>query len=103
MNAIGCPFMSYRPGQSLLPDDACRPNIIGRDDGAVNGYADPGEIGLGDVEVDLPSAVWTCQYNLAPGSASHSCGPRCAACGPGTRPQAAHLAGSVPRAVSSAG
>jgi aminoglycoside phosphotransferase len=66
VNAIGCPFMSYRPGQSLLPDDACRPNIIGRDDGAVNGYADPGEIGLGDVEVDLPSAVWTCQYNLAP-------------------------------------
>jgi kanamycin kinase len=66
-NTSGCPFTSYMPGESLVHGDACLPNIIGRDDGTVNGYIDLGEMGVGDVEVDLSAAVWTLQYNLGPG------------------------------------
>jgi aminoglycoside phosphotransferase len=51
-NTSGCPFESYMPGESLVHGDACLPNIIGRDDGTVNGYIDLGEMGVGDVEVD---------------------------------------------------
>ena len=47
--------------------DACLPNIMCRDDGAVNGYIDLGEMGVGDIEVDLSAAVWSLQYNLRPG------------------------------------
>ena len=38
-----------------------------RDDGTVNGYIDLGEMGVGDIEVDLSAAVWSLQYNLGPG------------------------------------
>lgn len=38
MNAVGGPFTSYTPGESLARGDACSPNTIGRDDGIVNGY-----------------------------------------------------------------
>jgi aminoglycoside phosphotransferase len=44
-NTSGCPFKSYMPGESLVRSDACLPNIVGRDDGTVNGYIDLGEIG----------------------------------------------------------
>jgi kanamycin kinase len=56
-NASGCPFKSYLPGESLVHGDACLPNIMGRDDGTVNGYIDLGEMGVGDIEVDLAAAV----------------------------------------------
>jgi kanamycin kinase len=46
--------------------DACLPNII-VGDGALNGYIDLGDMGVGDVEVDLSAAVWSLQYNLGPG------------------------------------
>jgi aminoglycoside phosphotransferase len=67
VSTSGCPFKSYMPGESLLHGDACLPNIVGRDDGTVNGYIDLGEMGVGDIEVDLSAAVWSLQYNLGPG------------------------------------
>jgi kanamycin kinase len=67
VNASGCPFKSYRPGESLVHGDACLPNIVGDEDGTVNGYIDLGEMGVGDAEVDLSAAVWSLQYNLGPG------------------------------------
>jgi aminoglycoside phosphotransferase len=67
VNAAGCPFKAYIPGESLAHGDACLPNIMCRDDGRVNGYIDLGEMGAGDVEVDLSAAVWRLQYNLGPG------------------------------------
>jgi kanamycin kinase len=67
VNTSGCPFKAYMPGGSLVHGDACLPNIIGRDDGTVKGFIDLGEVGVGDVEVDLSAAVWSLQYNLGPG------------------------------------
>jgi aminoglycoside phosphotransferase len=67
VNTSGCPFTSYMPGESLVHGDACLPNIIGREDGSVNGYIDLGEMGVGDAEADLSAAVWSLQYNLGPG------------------------------------
>jgi aminoglycoside phosphotransferase len=67
VNPGGCPFEAYRPGGSLVHGDACLPNFMCRDDGAVNGYIDLGEMGVGDIEVDLAAAVWSLQYNLGPG------------------------------------
>jgi kanamycin kinase len=52
------------PGESLVHGDACLPNFMCRDDGALNGYLDVGEMGLGDIEVDLAAAVWSLRYNL---------------------------------------
>jgi aminoglycoside phosphotransferase len=66
VNASGCPFTSYIPGKSLVHGDACLPNVMCRDDGPVNGYIDLGEMGVGDIEVDLSSAVWSLQHNSAP-------------------------------------
>jgi aminoglycoside phosphotransferase len=67
VNASDCPFQAYMPGQTLVHGDACLPNVICRDDAAVNGYVDLGEMGAGDVEVDLSAAVWSLQHNLGPG------------------------------------
>ena len=66
VNAADCPFKAYIPGESLVHGDACLPNIMCRDDGTVNGYIDLGEMGVGDIEVDLSAAVWSLQYNLGP-------------------------------------
>jgi kanamycin kinase len=67
VNADDCPFKAYMPGESLVHGDACLPNIMCREDGVVNGYIDLGEVGVGDVEVDLSAALWSLQYNLGPG------------------------------------
>jgi kanamycin kinase len=67
VNAGDCPFKAYMPGESLVHGDACLPNIMCREDGVVNGYIDLGEMGVGDVEVDLSAAVWSLHYNLGPG------------------------------------
>jgi aminoglycoside phosphotransferase len=66
VNPSGCPFEAYLPGASLVHGDACLPNFRCREDGTVNGYIDPDEMGVGDIEVDLASAVWSLQYNLGP-------------------------------------
>jgi kanamycin kinase len=66
-SAEDCPFEAYVPGESLVHGDACLPNIMCREDGVVNGYIDLGEMGVGDVEVDLSAAVWSLHYNLGPG------------------------------------
>jgi aminoglycoside phosphotransferase len=71
VNATDCPFEAYVPGESLAHGDACLPNIIVGDDG-LNGYIDLGDMGVGDVEVDLSAAVWSLRYSLGPGSASDS-------------------------------
>lgn len=34
------------------------------DGGVLNGYIDPGEMRVGDIEVDLSAGVWGLQYNL---------------------------------------
>jgi aminoglycoside phosphotransferase len=65
-----CPFNSYMRGESLVHGDACLPNIIGRDDGMVNGYTDLGEMGVGDVEPDLSAAVWSLQRPLMDSAAA---------------------------------
>jgi kanamycin kinase len=67
VNAGDCPFKAYIPGESLVHGDACLPNIMCCDDGMVNGYIDLGEMGVGDVEIDLSAAVWSLQYNLGSG------------------------------------
>jgi kanamycin kinase len=38
-----------------------------RDDGSLSGFVDLGEMGAGDIKVDLAAAVWSLQYNLGPG------------------------------------
>jgi aminoglycoside phosphotransferase len=65
-SAEDCPFEAYVPGESLVHGDACLPNIIAGDDGS-NGFIDLGDMGVGDVEVDLSAAVWSLEYNLGPG------------------------------------
>ena len=65
-SAEDCPFEAYVPGESLVHGDACLPNIIVGDDGS-NGFIDLGDMGVGDVEVDLSAAVWSLEYNLGPG------------------------------------
>jgi kanamycin kinase len=66
VSAEECPFEAYVPGESLVHGDACLPNIIIGGDGS-NGYIDLGDMGVGDVEVDLSAAVWSLQWNLGPG------------------------------------
>jgi aminoglycoside phosphotransferase len=66
VSAEDCPFEAYIPGETLVHGDACLPNIIIGDDGS-DGYIDLGDMGVGDVEVDLSAAVWSLQYNLGPG------------------------------------
>jgi kanamycin kinase len=65
-NAGDCPFEAYIPGDSLVHGDACLPNIMIGDNG-LSGYIDLGDMGVGDVEVDLSAAVWSLEYNLGPG------------------------------------
>ena len=65
-SAEDCPFEAYVPGESLVHGDACLPNIMAGDDGS-NGFIDLGDMGVGDVEVDLSAAVWSLEYNLGPG------------------------------------
>ena len=36
-------------------------------DNGLSGYIDLGDMGVGDVEIDLSAAVWSLQYNLGPG------------------------------------
>jgi aminoglycoside 3'-phosphotransferase II len=67
VNPSGCPFKAHMPGESLVHGDACLPNFMCREDGPVNRYIDLGEMGVGDVEVDLSAAVWSLQYNLDAG------------------------------------
>jgi aminoglycoside phosphotransferase len=64
VSANGRPFKAYRPGGTLVHGDACLPNFMCQDDRTVNGYIDLGEMGVGDIEVDLSAAVWSLQYNL---------------------------------------
>jgi aminoglycoside phosphotransferase len=64
VSANDCPFKAYRPGETLVHGDACLPNFMCQDDGMVNGYIDLGEMGVGDIEVDLSAAIWSLQYNL---------------------------------------
>jgi kanamycin kinase len=66
VSASDCPFGAYITGESLVHGDACVPNFIVGDDG-VNGYIGLGDLGVGDVEVDLSAAVWSLRYNLGPG------------------------------------
>jgi kanamycin kinase len=66
-NARRSPFTARIPGEALVHGDACLPNIVFADDGTLNGYIDLGDMGVGDVEVDLSAAVWSLQYNLGPG------------------------------------
>jgi kanamycin kinase len=65
--ASDCPFRVYKPGNILVHGDACLPNIIFDKTGALSGYIDLGDMGVGDVEVDLSAAVWSLNYNLGPG------------------------------------
>jgi kanamycin kinase len=65
-SAGDCPFEAYIPGGSLVHGDACLPNIMVGDNG-LSGYIDLGDMGVGDVEVDLSAAVWSLHYNLGPG------------------------------------
>lgn len=64
VSANDCPFKAYLPGETLVHGDACLPNFMCRDEGRVNGYIDLGEMGVGDIEVDLSAAVWSLEYNL---------------------------------------
>jgi aminoglycoside phosphotransferase len=66
VSAKDCPFEAYIPAESLVHGDACLPNFVFGDDG-LNGYIDLGDLGVGDVEVDLSAAIWSLQYNLGPG------------------------------------
>jgi len=66
VSAQDCPFEAYIPGESLVHGDACLPNIMVGGNG-LSGYIDLGDMGVGDVEVDLSAAVWSLQYNLGPG------------------------------------
>jgi aminoglycoside phosphotransferase len=66
-DASECPFKASMPGNVLVHGDACLPNIVFRDDGALSGFIDLGDMGAGDAEVDLSAAVWSLQYNLGPG------------------------------------
>jgi kanamycin kinase len=66
VSAEDCPFEAYVPGESLVHGDACLPNIMVGDNG-LSGYIDLGDMGVGDVEIDLSAAVWSLQYNLGPG------------------------------------
>jgi kanamycin kinase len=66
-DARDCPFTAYISGETLVHGDACLPNIMFGDDGALSGYVDLGDMGVGDAEVDLSAAVWSLQYNLGPG------------------------------------
>lgn len=67
VDALGCPFEAYKEGDVLVHGDACLPNFIFKDSGTFSGYIDLGDMGVGDVEVDLSAAVWSLQYNLGPG------------------------------------
>lgn len=62
-----CPFKAYKEGGVLVHGDACLPNFIFKDDETYSGCIDLGDMGVGDVEVDLSAAVWSLQYNLGPG------------------------------------
>jgi aminoglycoside phosphotransferase len=66
-DAGDCPFKAVISGDVLVHGDACLPNIIFRNDGTLSGFVDLGEMGVGDIEVDLSAAVWSLQYNLGPG------------------------------------
>ena len=66
-DATGCPFEAAVPGGVVVHGDACLPNVMFRDDGSLSGFVDLGEMGAGDIEVDLAAAVWSLQYNLGPG------------------------------------
>lgn len=66
-DATGCPFEAAVPGGVVVHGDACLPNVMVRDDGSLSGFVDLGEMGAGDIEVDLAAAVWSLQYNLGPG------------------------------------
>jgi aminoglycoside phosphotransferase len=66
ISAENCPFEANIPGESLVHGDACLPNVM-IENGAPTGYVDLGDMGAGDVEIDLAAAVWSLQYNLGPG------------------------------------
>ena len=66
-DTTGCPFKAQIPGAVLVHGDACLPNILCHNGGALSGFVDLGGMGVGDVEVDLSAAVWSLQYNLGPG------------------------------------
>jgi kanamycin kinase len=66
-DTTGCPFKAQIPGDVLVHGDACLPNILCHNGGALSGFVDLGGMGVGDVEVDLSAAVWSLQYNLGPG------------------------------------
>jgi aminoglycoside phosphotransferase len=66
VSAEDCPFEAYVPGESLVHGDSCLPNIMVGDNG-LSGYIDLGDRGVGDVEGDLSTAVWSLQHNLGPG------------------------------------
>ena len=63
----GCSYQAAIPGDVLVHGDACLPNIMFHGDGTLSGFVDLGEMGVGDIEVDLAAAVWSLQYNLGPG------------------------------------
>jgi aminoglycoside phosphotransferase len=67
VEARDCPFSAYKPGNTLVHGDACLPNFIFTDNGDLSGYIDLGDMGMGDIEVDLSAAVWSLNYNLGPG------------------------------------
>lgn len=61
-----CPFEAYLPGETLVHGDACLPNILFHED-QLSGFVDLGDMGVGDIEVDLSAAVWSLQFNLGSG------------------------------------
>ncbi|MBC7708152.1 phosphotransferase [Polaromonas sp.] len=64
-----CPFKAYIPGTTLVHGDACLPNILFSANN-LSGFVDLGDMGLGDVEVDLSAAIWSLQFNLGRGYGS---------------------------------
>jgi len=68
-DTVSCPFTAYIPGTVLVHGDACLPNIL-FDGDKLSGFVDLGDMGLGDIEVDLSAAVWSLQFNLGLGYGS---------------------------------
>lgn len=68
-DAQDCPFEAYIFGSTLVHGDACLPNML-FDEGSLSGFVDVGDMGVGNVVIDLSAAVWSLQFNLGQGYGS---------------------------------